>query len=67
MKLIIEEVENGFIVKEQPELRINQQPVPGRKHVFADQGEVKALDSMLTFVREFHTKRPNKNSSNKDR
>lgn len=59
MKLNIEEVENGFIIEEDPELIVNGVKVAGKKHVFAD------LDTMQEFVKDFYFKRPNKNSSSR--
>lgn len=48
MRLIVEEVENGFIVEEDPETMISGQRVLGRRHVFDE------LDDVLTFMGEFY-------------
>lgn len=56
MKLIIEEAENGFIVEEDTEVFISGTKAPGKKHVFG------GLADMQEFVKDFYTKRPNKNT-----
>lgn len=56
MKLMVEEAENGFVVEEDTEVIVNGKVVPGKKYVFP------TLEETTTFITEFYSKRPNKNT-----
>lgn len=59
MKLVIEEVDNGFIIEESPEVMVGGIPVVGKKHVFDDVAET------VAFIADFYSKRPRKTKPKK--
>lgn len=62
MKLLIEEVENGFVVEEITEIKFGKEPLPGKKYVFTNSADTTALEAMQKFTTDFYSKRPHKNA-----